>query len=195
MRVCSRRKEWRCHPLRRRVDVLEARVLLAVAGAVCVLAPAVGATAGAYAYTHDQAVAAAQNASRHQVRAVVLRDAPDPAPQADATQRLTKVAVPVRWTTADGTSATGTAAVRPGTERGEPMSIWLDRAGRITTAPLNSGDIWAGALFVGLGGAALTVSAGAVAAAAVRAVWNRRRAAEWQREWKEVEPAWSRLLS
>ncbi|MEU3447507.1 hypothetical protein AB0H29_09790 [Streptomyces thermolilacinus] len=185
---------WREHPLRRRVDVLEARLLLLIGSAVLVGAPAVGTTAGWYAYDHDRAAAAVQEASRRPVRAEVLEDAPASSPWADETGRQANVPVQVRWTTTNGYYATGTAPVPPGTGRGERTEIWLDRKGKVVTAPLNGRDVWTGALAVGLLGGALTAGAGAVAAAAVRGACGRRRAAGWASEWDRVEPEWRRRL-
>lgn len=184
-----RTRGWREHPLRRRVDVLEARLLLLIGSAVLVGAPAVGTAAGWYAYDHDRAAAAVQEASRRPVRAEVLEDAPA---SADETGRLARVPVQVRWTTTDGHYATGAVPVPPGTGRGDRTEIWLDREGRVVTAPLNGRDVWAGALTAGLLGGALTAGAGAFAATAVRVACGRRRAAGWASEWDRVEPEWRR---
>ncbi|MHC3394426.1 Rv1733c family protein [Streptomyces lavendulocolor] len=118
---------WREHPLRRRVDVVEARLLLLVGVAVVVGAPAVGTAADWSAYGHDRAAAAVQEATRRPVRAEVVEDAPASSAWADETGRLAKVPLEVRWTTADGQRATATVLVPAGTGRGDRAEIWLDR--------------------------------------------------------------------
>ena len=184
-------RRWRKHPMRRRVDDLEARALLVIAAAVLMGAPALGTAAGWYSYNHDRTVAAAQEASLRPVRAEILTDAPEPASWADETSRPATLPVQARWNTADG-DVKGTIRVPPGTVRGERTEIWLDREGRVAPAPLNDRAISNGAVTAGLFGVTLTASAGGVAAVAVRRACNRRRAADWEREWSQVEPGWSR---
>ncbi|MEU0669195.1 hypothetical protein ABZ508_30070 [Streptomyces lavendulocolor] len=185
-------RRWREHPLRRRVDVVEARLLLLVGVAVAVGAPAAGTAAGWSAYGHDRAAAAVQEATRRPVRADVVEDAPASSGRADASGRLAKVPLEVRWTTADGKRATATVLLPAGTGRGDRAEIWLDRQGSVVGAPLNGRGVWAGAVSAGLLGGAVTVGAGAVAATAVRVTCRRRRAAGWAREWELVEPEWRR---
>lgn len=186
------RRRWRADPLCRRIDIVESRALLLIAGAVLVCTPVIGVTTGWSAYAHDSAVADAQNAARHRVRAELLSDAPTSVPWADETGRPAKVAVQVRWTTAEGVRATGTVSVTPGTERGQRTDVWLNRDGRITAAPLNRSGIWTGALAEGMGSMAVVVGAGAVAGVTVRAACERRRVCGWETEWNQVEPEWSR---
>ncbi|MGX6739413.1 Rv1733c family protein [Streptomyces xantholiticus] len=188
--VWSRR--WREHPMRRRVDVFEARVLLAVGAVVVVGAPCVGTVAGWSVYGHDRAVAAGQEAALRPVRAEVLADAPEPSPWADESSRPAALPVPARWTAVGGEEVKGTIRVPPGTVRGERKDIWLDREGRVAAAPLNDSDIWVGALTAGFGGGILTVTAGAFAAVLARDAFERRRTADWDTEWDQVEPRWSR---
>jgi hypothetical protein len=186
-------RSWRAHPMRRRVDDLEARALLVVAALVLTGSPAVGTAAGWYSYDHGRTVAATQEGSLRPVHAEVLTDAPDPAPWADEASRPVTLPVQARWTGADGEEVKGTIRVPPGTVRGERTEIWLNREGRVTPAPLNDRAIWNGAVTAGLFGVTLTASAGGLAAVAVRRTCSRRRAADWEREWSQVEPEWSRL--
>ncbi|WP_069173964.1 Rv1733c family protein [Streptomyces griseus] len=189
---------WHCgrntHPLRRRVDVLEARLLLVLCLLVIGCASVFGVTKGWAAYDHERSVAAEQRAARHPVRALVLRDAPGSKPWADESGRTEKVVVPVRWTGPSGAHVTGKALVAPGTERGEHTTLWVDRRGDTTSAPPGSRDVWSGALTEGLSGVAVVAGAGAVAGIGLRKVCNRFRAVHWETEWSRVEPEWSRRV-
>ncbi|MEV3931467.1 hypothetical protein [Streptomyces sp. NPDC049944] len=188
--VGSRR--WRTHPLRRKVDVQEARLWLLVAALTLMCASSIGIAHGWAAFEREQSVVAEQRADRHLVRATVLRDAATSTPWTDESGQYQRVPVPVRWVTATGGEATGEVPVPPGTERGERTRLWLDSRGSVTSAPLEYRDVWAEALLVGGSSAAVTFGAGALAGIAVRMGCNRRRATMWESEWSRVEPEWSR---
>lgn len=185
-------RRWRKHPLRRKVDVLEARLWLLVAALTLVCASSIGIAHGWAAFDREQSVVAEQRADRHLIRATVLRDAATSSPWADESGRSQRVPVPVRWVTASGGEATGEVPVAPGTERGQRTKLWLDSQGNVTSAPLEYSDVWAEALLVGGSSAAVTFGAGALAGIAVRMGCNRRRATIWESEWRRVEPEWSR---
>ncbi|WP_327111158.1 hypothetical protein OG206_00980 [Streptomyces sp. NBC_01341] len=184
--------QWRKHPLRRTVDAVEARLLLLLCAVVFACASAIGMISGSAAHEYEQSVASQQRAARQQVSAEVLRDAAKSSPWADEAGRSALVPVPVRWVTADGADARGSALVAPGTKGGERTSLWLDRRGHVTSAPADERDIWVAALIAGAGGAAAAVGGGAVAAIGIRIMCNRCRAAGWEAEWSRVEPDWSR---
>ncbi|MBM7440253.1 hypothetical protein [Streptomyces sp. HB132] len=186
------KRGWNAHPLRRRIDVLEARLLLVLCAVVVGCASLIGVAQGWAAYDHERSVASEQRADRHLERALVLRDATRPSPWADESGRTERVPVPVRWTDASGAPVTENAPVPVGTQRGEHTSLWLDRRGHITSAPSGNGDVWTGALAEGAGSAAVVAGVGVLAGLGVRGVCNRRRAAGWETEWSRVEPQWSR---
>ncbi|MGW4229464.1 Rv1733c family protein [Streptomyces sp. NPDC004980] len=192
MRAPIGSRRWRTHPLRRKVDVLEARLWLLVAALTLVCASSIGIAHGWAAFDREQSVVAEQRADRHLVGATVLRDAATSSPWADESGRSQRVPVPVRWVTATGGEATGEVPVAPGTERGERTKLWLDSRGDVTSAPLEYRDVWAEALLVGGSSAAVTFGAGALAVIGVRVVCNRRRGSMWESEWSRVEPQWSR---
>ncbi|WP_435797241.1 Rv1733c family protein [Streptomyces clavifer] len=185
-------RRWRTHPLRRKVDVLEARLWLLVAVLALMCASSIGVAQGWAAFDREASVAAEQRADRHLVRATVLRDATSPSPWTDESGRSPRVPVPARWVTPTGGEGTGKVLVAPGTERGERTRLWLDSRGTITSAPLEHHDVWAEALLEGGSGAAVAIGAGALAGFGVRMACNRRRATLWESEWSRVEPEWSR---
>ncbi|MEU8677742.1 hypothetical protein [Streptomyces sp. NPDC048560] len=186
------RRQWRDHPLRRRVDLLEAWAFLVLSALLVLGAPAAGAAAARAVYAHDLAVAADQEASRRQVPAVVVRRVLPADFSLGETGHGETVRALVRWTALEGDPDRGTALVPAGLERGDRTTVWLDRRGHVTAPPLSHEHVVAGAFTVG----AFTAAAGAGAAAAtglvVRRVAGRYRITEWEREWQRVGPSWRR---
>ncbi|MEU3844368.1 hypothetical protein AB0E88_30620 [Streptomyces sp. NPDC028635] len=179
---------WRANPLKRRDDVLEAWLVLAV-WAVIVLGGAVVGTLTARA-TGD--VLARQRDERRPTSAVLVADAP----RADARTSGQGEPVPtvVRWHAPDGSRRLGRTPVAPGTRAGARVKVWLDAAGRpVAEPPTRAEAALQAALFAtgaGLGLAGLAVGAGALA----RGRLDRRRVAAWGHEWDSVEPRWSHRM-
>ncbi|MCC9711365.1 hypothetical protein E4N62_42805 [Streptomyces sp. MNU76] len=180
---------WRANPLRRRSDVVEGRLLLAVCG----LAVAVGAFVGA-ATAHDvERNLNERRAERQPVAAVLTEDAPATVSATAGTGG--KVWAEVRWTEADGSPRTGSARVEPGTDGGARVRVWLDRHGNVVPAPLDRDD-------AALQGVALgTVTAVGTAVTVSCLGWvvhrraERRRMAAWDTEWARIGPQWGQRTS
>lgn len=176
---------WRSSPLRRREDVVEAWLVLAVWIVVVVG----GAVAGVVTARAAGDVFAAQRAHRHPVRAVLLADAPYGATAAWPAGGL--VRAPVRWTAPDGTPRTGDTLVDSGLKAGAGVVVWEDDQGGL--APSRPANPTEGAIEAALFGtaAALAVAAPVYGAGALGRAWlDRRRMARWDREWNLVEPRW-----
>ncbi|WP_418960952.1 hypothetical protein [Streptomyces tritici] len=186
------RQEWRAHPLRRPVDVVEAWALLLVAAALWVAAPVAGLTVAWSVQRHDRTLAVEQAATRDRVVAVALADARDVAPSAYDSGRGVQVHVPVRWTAPDGRQGQGEALVPADLKRGEQTRIWLDERGRVTAPPLDDADIWLGSATIGATATALGAGTAALAGLCVRRLADRRRAAQWEYEWRRTGPDWTR---
>ncbi|MFM9589234.1 hypothetical protein ACKI1J_12075 [Streptomyces scabiei] len=175
---------WRPNPLRRRSDIVEGWLLLAV----CALAVVTGAFVGAATAYGVERDMNEQRAERHPVRAVLVEDASE---SVSATARVGgQVWADVRWTAADGSPRTGTARVEPGSDEGTTVRVWLDRHGNVVPEPLNSDE-------AGLQGAVLGAAAAVGAALAVSCLGRvvhgrveRRRLAAWDTEWAKVGPQW-----
>ncbi|MET9392900.1 hypothetical protein ABZY20_21305 [Streptomyces sp. NPDC006624] len=172
---------WRSNPLRRRVDVVEAWVVLA--GWVCALLG--GAVAGlAAAGAVGQAVER-QRAGSHEVRAVLVRDAPGPSPDRAASDQ--RVWGAVRWTAPDGSVHRDRARVPPRAPAGSTIPVWVDRGGDPTSPPVSDGEAW---LHTGMGGALAGAFAGGVllgAARLARLGLDRLRMAQWDAEWERID--------
>ncbi|WP_030251088.1 MULTISPECIES: hypothetical protein [unclassified Streptomyces] len=180
-RVTVRR--WRCrgNPLTRRVDVVEAWVVLAG----WVLALLGGVFAGlAASGAVDQAVER-QRAENHQVMAVVVEDAPAPAPARAASDH--RVWGKVRWTAPDGSTHREEARVPPRAPAGSTIPVWVNRSGALTTPPVTEGEAW---LHTAMGGGLAGAFAGGVVLGAVwlaRLSLDRRRMARWDAEWERID--------
>ncbi|WP_416981910.1 hypothetical protein [Streptomyces sp. T028] len=185
MYVKGRLWRWRDNPLRRRDDIIEAWLVLAV-WTVCAVG---GTVAGVVTAQAADEVFARQRADRQSVRAVVLDDVPLTAIATDgASDRLTTM---VRWTATDGSTRTGRTLVDAGLKAGSGVTVWQDGRGRLTAAPPTPAEA---AIESGvLGTAAATALAGLVFGAGTVTRWrlDRRRVDAWGREWDRVGPRWS----
>ena len=182
-------------PLKRRSDRLQvvARVVVVLAVAT---APAL-AVAAATATTADLAsVATTQAADRHPSRALVLHDAPVRTDQQDDSYPpVLTVATTAQWIAPDGAVHEGTVRVRPGTQAGTSVPVWVGSDGELATPPLPAQSIQGSAMAVGalvLVGVPVTVwTLYFFLCFALDA--GRERA--WEKGWAAVEPIWgTRLL-
>jgi hypothetical protein len=190
MRTRVRGWRWRRNPLRRRSDVIEAWTVLAVVVLLFVGAPLVGAVAGWWAHGDARALAAAQRAERHSVRAEVVGRTPDSLPSVGGREHTYPVTV--RWTEPGSGSRTATARVPAGTHRGDTVSVWFDSRGRNVTPPPDGTAVWQHTLTVGACATGGTVAVVLLAHSLVRGAATRRRMAEWERDWALTEPQWTR---
>lgn len=179
---------WRDNPLRRRDDIVEAWIVLAVWVVVLVGGAAVGLVTARVAGD----VFARQRAERHTATAVLAGDVPGAATAGGTSARVMSE---VRWTAPDGTSRTGKSLVVSGQQAGAKVVIWLDASGALTNEPPNATEA---SLEAGLLGFAAGVAlAGTVLGAGAVARWelDRRRVEEWGREWDLVGPQWGHKTS
>ena len=175
---------WRNNPLRRREDIVDAWIVLAVWAVI-----AVGGTVAGLVTAHAAGdMFARQRVERQSVRAVLLNDAPRnvSAIGRAAGHRMASV----RWTAPDGSTRTGRTLVSTGLKAGSEVMVWQDRQGRLTLAPTGSTEAAVEAGF--LATAAGLALAGLVSGAGAAARWrlDRRRIDRWGREWDLVGPRW-----
>ncbi|MFF7648128.1 hypothetical protein [Streptomyces canus] len=175
---------WRNNPLRRRDDILEAWIVLAVWAVV-----AVGGTIAGLLTAHAaDEVFAQQRADRHPVRALLVSDAS--AHTSTVRSSSDKALGQVRWTAPDGSARTGRTLVDASLKAGTRLVVWQDGHGVLVTAPPNTARAGVEAGVLGaLAGLAVT---GAVQATGAVARWrlDRRRIDAWGREWDLVGPMW-----
>ncbi|MFF3886004.1 hypothetical protein [Streptomyces sp. NPDC001914] len=175
---------WRDNPLRRRDDIVEAWIVLAVWTVFAVGGSVAGLVT---AHAADEAFAA-RRAERQPVRAVLLNDVPlSAAARGGAYGRRM---ASVRWVASDGSTHTGRTQVDTGLKAGARVTVWQDGHARLTTAPQSSAEAAIEAAFLGAGAAAALAGLVFGAGAAVRWRLDCRRVDEWGREWDQVGPRW-----
>ncbi|MER6084648.1 hypothetical protein [Streptomyces sp. NPDC001833] len=175
---------WRSNPLRRRDDIIEAWIVLAVWTLVAVG----GTVTGLVTARAADDVFAQQRTERESVRAVLLFDVPKSVSGIGTTGERTTTTVV--WTAPDGTTHTGRTLVDTGSRAGSRITVWEDGQGWLTSRPPSP---TAAAVEAGvLGTAAGTALAGAGVGAGAIARWRleQRRLAMWGREWTSVGPRW-----
>ncbi|MDQ0753504.1 hypothetical protein QF034_007735 [Streptomyces africanus] len=180
-RVTVRWWRWRRNALKRRIDVVEAWVVLA-GWALALLA---GVCAGLMAAGAVERAVEHQQAESRQVSAVAVEDAPGPSPARAASDH--RVWAKVRWTAPDGSTHTEQARVPPRTPAGSTIPLWVNRSGDITIPPVSGGEAW---LHTTVGGGLAGVLAGGVvlgAAWLTRLSLDRRRMAQWAAEWERID--------
>jgi hypothetical protein len=176
---------WRSNPLRRRADIVEAWVVLAVWAVV-----AVGGTVAGLVTAHaaDEAFDR-QRAERYSLNGVLLTDVPRSLEGPGATSD--KAAARVRWTDRDGSVHTDGTLVDTGRKAGSGVVVWTDGRGGIVTEPPSPVEaaVEAGVLAIA---AALTLAGLAFGGGAL-ARWrlDRRRVERWGRQWELIGPQWS----
>lgn len=178
---------WRSNPLRRRDDIVEAWIVLAVWTVV-----ALGGTlAGLVTARAADESFARQRAGLQPVRAVLVKDAAPAVPAAEGVS-YARVAATVRWTGADGSPRSSRALVDAGQKAGAKVQVWANGQGKLTTEPAT---VTEAAFSAALLGAAAALGLGGVTYAAGRGVrgrLERRRLDRWGREWDRVGPQWAR---
>jgi predicted PurR-regulated permease PerM len=180
---------WDRNPLRRRVDRAEAAVMTALLAVFLIGAPVLMIVA---ARVTDSAGTRQQHAERawREVPATLLQTA---ANQADPSYGWGGVWVSARWRAPDGQRRTGLVAVGPAAVAGQHVPVWVDAAGRLTSSPLSSYDVWGNVVLAAVTVPIVLAVALSVVVGCVRIVLNRRRLAGWDRAWCAVGPRWTRL--
>ncbi|MFI5797858.1 hypothetical protein [Streptomyces sp. NPDC051677] len=175
---------WRNNPLRRRDDIVEAWIVLAVWAVV-----AVGGTVAGLVTAHAALdMFAHQRADRQAVRAVLLNDVPRPALAMGGStdRRMTSVS----WMTPEGATRTGRTLVDTGLKAGAHIRVWQDGQGRLTAAPPTTTEATIESGFLGIAAAASLAGLVFGTGAVVRWRLERRRIDQWGREWDLVGPQW-----
>jgi len=175
------------NPLRRTIDRIEAVVVGGLVVAFLAAAPLAAVAGGHAVYGNAARIAQAQQATWHQVPAVLLATAPA------AQYRQNQVNAQARWTAPDGTRHSGTVLAPPGTRAGHVVMVWVDMAGRPTgDRPLqlsqvrNAAELAAVLAPLALG--LILLGAGF----SVHLMLGRRRLAAWDADWQVTEPHWTK---
>ena len=102
------------------------------------------------------------------------------------------VMVPATWQDKQGGAHTGFVSAPQGLQAGSTVAIWTDASGAKVAAPSSAVD----ALFVGVIAGVVTLGVGLAVVAGLWMLVLRltmaANCARWEREWREVGPAWTR---
>ncbi|NUP16414.1 MAG: hypothetical protein HOZ81_09980 [Streptomyces sp.] len=190
MRSRVRGRRWRCSPLRRRSDVVEAWTVVAVIALLLVGAPLAGVIAAWWAHGDALTTAREQRADLRQVRAEVIERTPGTVPLPQGGRQLSAKAT-VRWTESEAGPRTATARVPAGTRTGHTVDVWLDAEGRSVPPPPDDAAVWYRSVTVGICATGGAVALTLLGHTAVRHTAMRRRLAEWEQDWARTEPGWT----
>ncbi|CAM5261998.1 Rv1733c family protein [Streptomyces griseomycini] len=182
---------WRRNPLRRRSDLVEAWVLLAVLVLTLSAAVLVGLAAAAAV---DDSLAERRDRTRT-VPAVLVEDAAHAAPASVSENGDGAVWAPVRWTAPDGTDRTGRTEVEPGNRAGTAVTVWTDPGGRLVPPPPGGAEARFQIVMAGVTTGVAVAGLGLLGGRLVRSRLQRRRLGEWEAEWRLVEPSWRKRMT
>ncbi|HEY3560618.1 MAG TPA: hypothetical protein VGL05_24300 [Kribbella sp.] len=178
----------RKNPMRRWSDHAETVLLWCVVVAALIMMPA-SAAIGTSVSNALETSAARQRASLHEVHARTLVSTVQTLPSAPGSAlSLTQVS----YVDSQGVDQQGFASVVIGTPAGADVTIWLDRSGKIVTAPRSRADNEAfgatAGLFTALGSWLLLWAVFHLSCIPL----NRWRIQAWDAEWQNIAPRWLR---
>jgi hypothetical protein len=191
LRHAARSLGLRHNALRRRVDVVEAWILVAFLVALAVGCPLLGVYTGSRTYATGVREARTAAQGLQQVDAVLLEDTTNYTPAANFSTTTDQIAVKARWTGPD--AIVHEARVTP-TERGRAgtvVPVWIDAGGNAVDPPASAEQVIERSVGIGtsvvLGLATLLAALWLFA----RHAMHRRRMDYWHRGWAAIEPQWS----
>jgi hypothetical protein len=182
---------WDRNPVRRRIDRVEAAMVAGLIAVFLISAPVLAAAAGHWTGSAGMREQRAEMAWRL-VPATVQGSAQGSVQGQILSGLAGRVWMPARWTAPNGQARRGWIPVSLGDAVGGRAQVWVNPSGSLTGPPLRHSQLqahvvmaeWLTALMLGL----LLCLVGVAA----RVLLARRRVADWNRAWREVEPRWTR---
>ncbi|MFH9990687.1 Rv1733c family protein [Streptomyces luteogriseus] len=184
---------WRLrrNPLRRRSDLAQAWIGLALTLAVLAATPLALFLVGDAAQRHYARTAQQQAATRYHTTAVLIEDARGHPEPGSAEARQTLYPTKVRFTDPQGRTRTAHADAQPALPRGSTLRVWADMDGELTDPPLSPDQIRSRAM----GSALIAVMGVHVAAAVVYGTAHRviqhHNLVAWETAWAATAPRWT----
>ncbi len=96
-----------------------------------------------------------------------------------------------RWKAPDGKEVTGQVPVPYGIRAGATITVWTERDGDLTTAPLTSPQVSDQAELGGVAGVIAAAAVLALTGALARRALDKRRLAAWDADWA-AGPHWTK---
>jgi hypothetical protein len=174
------------NPLRRGSDRVETAVLAVIVIAFAAAAPFTTEASGAWVHAIAHRVQVTQQASWHQVQAVLLNAAPS---GPDKTGFLPQVQA--RWTAPDGKKMTGQVSVQPGASAGATVRVWTTRDGQVTAPPLRDSQVADQVDCAEIAAVVVLAIVLTVTGLLARRALDKRRMAAWDADWRTTEPRWT----
>jgi hypothetical protein len=173
------------HPLRRRVDNVEATLLAALIVMFLVASPVAAVLAGRAA---DAAALREQRAEQswHTVSATLQQDASQGKIGLDGEWGAAFVIA--QWRAPDGGVRHGEVAVALNARAGQRVTEWITSTGQLTRPKLTADDVRDRAGTAALAAIGSLAALIALAAIGVRVTAGRRRLAGWARAWRAADP-------
>jgi hypothetical protein len=173
------------NPLRRPIDRVHGRIVLAFVTVALIGGALIIAVVGPASYHSGLRTARLQAETRHPVPATVL--SLPPAPSWAYGQQKTHV----QWRDANGIRRTGTVPLRRGDQPGLRRTIWVDGTGKAVSSPNSGSHIMANAVAMAavalLGFDILLIAFYLL----IEHRLDRRRFVVWEREWLAIAPRWT----
>jgi len=190
--MAVRRLGWDRNPMRRTTDRIQV-LLRAVLLALFVLGgPIATAYVGHAVYASGLRTGRVQAAAWHRAPALVLDARPIITVWRHPAGIGRHATLSVRWTTPQGPSRTGEITGRAGAVPGSFVTVWIDKAGRLTHPPQSRANVADHVIAaMALTASALTLLLCAVCRVA-SLVLDRYRLARWEADWLAVEPQWTK---
>jgi sensor c-di-GMP phosphodiesterase-like protein len=184
------RGRWPDHnPLRRTSDRVEAAIIAIALILFLAGAPLLALFAWHWADSAAHRVQQRQQATWHQVSALLLADA---RPVVDIGYGgIAGSEVPARWTAPDGTARAGDVPAPENAQAGRTVRIWVDESGAQTGPPLRAQQATGQAT---LAAVLAPFALGTVLLCAVSVavyILDRRRLAAWAADWRSAGPRWN----
>ena len=173
------------HPLRRRVDNVEATLMAVLIVMFLVAAPLAAVVAGRAA---DAAALREQRAEQswHTVSAILQQDASQGHIGVDG--EWGAAFVTAQWRTPAGGLRHGEVAVALNAKAGQRVTEWITGTGQLTRPKLTAGDVRDRVASAALAAVCSLAVLIAVTAIGVRVAAGRRRLAGWARAWRAADP-------
>jgi hypothetical protein len=175
------------NPLRRPVDRTHDRTTIVLGVLLLVLAPLAMIVTARLAGSAGAQAERAQARARHLVSAVVLDTTPN------GTRGMLDETVKIGWRDTSGTAHTAIVPAAGGDRLGTHRSVWIDRAGRLTTHPRRHSQTVADSIMAALTAVTLLALLHSAARTLIERRLERRRLDLWEREWAAVAPRWTGL--
>lgn len=178
------------NPLRRASDRAETAVLAMLLIVFAAAAPFAALASGGWALASGRQAQLAQEASWHQIPALVLKVSSGLQGTGGYAAYYASQAQ-ARWTAPDGRVVTGEISVPPGTAAGATLSLWSTDDGQLTDPPLQDSQVTCQAYLAGASGVAVLAALLALIGLLARRALDRRRMSAWDAEWRATGPRWT----